>query len=60
MNTRRYLAKNQLEGERPTKFYCSMKKMMKVKAQFEEVHIVEKDKNGEEKIRVVKEQKAVE
>ena len=37
-----------------------MNKKMKAKAQFEEVHAVEKDRNGDEKIRVVKEQKAVE
>ena len=60
MNAKRYMAKNQLEGERPTKFFCSMNKKMKAKAQFEEVHVVEKDRNGDEKIRVVKEQKAVE
>ena len=60
MNTKRYLAKNQLEGERPTKFFCSMSKKMKAKAQFEEVHVVEKERNGDERMRVVKEQKAVE
>ena len=26
LNAKRYLAKSQLEGERPTKFFCSMKK----------------------------------
>ena len=60
MNARRYLAKNQIEGERPTKFFCSMNKNMKAKAQFEEVHVVEKERNGDERIRVVKEQKKVE
>ena len=57
MNARRYLAKKQLEGERPTKFFCSMNRKMKAKAQFEEVNVVEKDRNGEERIRIVKEQK---
>ena len=60
MNARRYLAKNQLEGERPTKFFCSMNRKMKSKAQFEEVHVSERDEKGEEKIRVIKEQRAVE
>ena len=46
-NARKYLAKNQLEGERPTKFFCSMNKKMKSKAQFEEVHIKERDEKGE-------------
>ena len=45
MNVRRYLAKNQLEGERPTKFFCSMNKKMKAKAQFEEVHVMERAEN---------------
>ena len=60
MNARRYLAKNQLEGERPTKFFCSMNKKMKAKTQFEEVHVVERDENGEGRKRIVKEQCAVE
>ena len=33
-----------------------MNKKMKNKAQFEEVHIKERDEKGEEKIRIVKEQ----
>ena len=40
MDARRYLAKNQLEGERPTRFFCSMNRKMKSKAQFEEVHVI--------------------
>ena len=50
LNARRYLTKNQLEGERPTKFFCNMNKKMKNKAQFEEVHIRERDEKGEERI----------
>ena len=37
-----------------------MNKKMKAKMQFEEVSVAEKDRNGDENIRVVKEQKAVE
>ena len=33
-NARRYFAKNNLEGERPTKFFSSMNKKIKDKAQF--------------------------
>ena len=49
-----------MEGERPTKFFCSMNKKMKARAQFEEVHVNEKDEKGNEKIRIVKEQLEVE
>ena len=50
----------QLEGEKPTKFFCNLNKKSFEKAQFEELHVVEKKPNGEEKIRVVTEQKAIE
>ena len=46
MNARKYLAKNQLEGERPTKFFCSMNKKMNAKTQFKEVHVKERDERG--------------
>ena len=29
MNARKYLVKNQLEGERPTNFFCTMNRKMK-------------------------------
>ena len=57
---RRYLVKNQLEGERPTKFFCSMNHKMKSKAQFEEVHVKERNERGEETMRLVKKQSSVE
>ena len=60
INARKYLAKNQLEGERPTKFFCSMNKKMKAKSQVEEVHVKKRDEKRDEKIRIVKEQWAVE
>ena len=50
----------QLEGEKPTKFFCNLNKKLLEKAQFEELHIVEKKPNGEEVIKVVTEQKAIE
>ena len=53
-------AKNQLEGERPTRFFCSMNRKMKARAQFEEIHIKEKNERGEEVVRVVKKQSSVE
>ena len=43
ISARRYFAKNQLEGERPTRFFCSMNKKMKSRAQFEEIHVKEKN-----------------
>ena len=60
MNARRYLAKSQLEGERPTKFFCSMNRKMKSKAQFEEVHVKERNERGEETVRFIKKQSSVE
>ena len=56
---RKYFAKLQLEGEKPSKFFCKMNKKQMEKAQFEELHIVE-EKEGEEKLRIVTEQKAIE
>ena len=57
---KKYFAKMQLEGERPTKFFCNMKKKRTEKAQFEELHIVEKKPGGEEQIKVITDQKLVE
>ena len=56
MNARKYLAKNQLEGERPTKFFCAVNRKMKSRAQFEEVHVKEKNDRGEETVKVVRKQ----
>ena len=55
-----YFAKNNLEGERPTKLFCSLSKKLKSKAQFETVHVKEVGANGEEVIREVKKQNEVE
>ena len=43
ISARRYFVKNQLEGERPTRFFCSRNKKMKSKAQFEEIQVKEKN-----------------
>ena len=59
-NARRYFAKNQLEGERLTRFFCSMNRKMKSKAQFEEVHVKERNERGEETVRIFKKQSSVE
>ena len=53
-SARKYFAKNQLEGKRPTRFFCSMNRKMKARAQFEEIHLKEKNERGEEVVRVVK------
>ena len=36
----KYFAKVQLEGEKPSKFFCSLNKKRMEKAQFDELHIV--------------------
>ena len=59
-NARRYFAKNNLEGERPTKFFCSLSKKLKSKAQFKTLHVKEVGDNGEEVIREVTKQNEVE
>ena len=60
MNARRFFAKSQLEGERTTKFCCSMNCKMKSRAQFKEVHVKETNERGEETVRIVKKQSLVE
>ena len=52
---RKFFAKMQLEGEKPTKFFCNLNKKRMEKAQFEELHVVEKKPNGEETVKVVTE-----
>ena len=60
VSARRYFANNQLEGERPMRFFCSMNKKIKSRAQFEEVHVKERNERGEEVTRIVKKQSSVE
>ena len=57
---RKYFAKLQLEGEKPLKFFCKMNKKQMGKAQFEELHIVERKEGGEERVKIITEQKAIE
>ena len=52
-SARRYFTKNNLEGERPTKFFCSMNKKTSKKYQFETLNVKETNERGEETIRVV-------
>ena len=59
-SAKRYFAKNNLEAERPTRFFCSMNKRMKSRAQFEEIHVKEKNERGKEVTRIVKKQSSVE
>merc|ERR1711951_73195 len=49
----------QLEGEKPTRFFCIYKKVG-AKAQFEVLHIEDVDENGVKMIRIVEDQDAIE
>ena len=57
---RKQFARIQLEGEKPSKFFCNLNKKIIAKAQFEELHIKEKDDRGVERIKVITEQKDIE
>ena len=59
-NANRYFAKNNLEGERQTRFFCSMNKKMKNRAQIDKVHVIEKNERGVEVTPVVTKQSSVE
>ena len=59
-SARKYFAKMQLEGEKPTKFFCNLNRKRLAKTQFEELHVVERNREGREEIRVVTEQKEIE
>ena len=52
---RKYFTKMQLEGEKPTKFFCNLNKKRRAQAQFEGLHVV-----GKEKVKVVIEQREIE
>ena len=43
---KKYFVKMQLEGEKPTKFFCKLNKKHLEKTQFEELHVVGKKPNG--------------
>ena len=59
-SARKYFTKMQLEGEKPPKFFCNLNKKRLAKAQFEELHVVEKKKEGKDEVRVVTDQKEIE
>ena len=54
---RKYFAKVQLEREKPSKVFCSLNEKRMEKAQFEELHIIEKKNYVPDEVRVLKEQK---
>ena len=56
----KYFTKMQLEGEKPTKFDCNLNKKRLAKAQFEELHVIKKNKEGPDEVRVVTNQKEIE
>ena len=57
---RKYFAKVQLEGKKPTSFFCNLNKKRLAKAQFEDLHVMEKNKDGREEVKIITEQKAIE
>ena len=44
----------QLEGEKPTRFFCKMNKKSLAKEQFEKLHVIEADKDGRESVKIIK------
>ena len=50
---RKSFVKMQLEGEKPTGFFCKMNRKHLAKAQFEEVHLEEVYEKGKETIRII-------
>ena len=58
--TRRKFVQMQIEGERPTRFFCKMNRKCLAKAQFEELHLEGVDENGKEVVKILKEQKSIE
>ena len=57
---RKYFAKVQIEGEKPTRFFCNLNKKRLAKAQFEESQVIEKNRDGWEEVRMITEQKSIE
>ena len=57
---RQCFVKMQLEGEKPTKYFCIMNKKFQTKAQFEEILLEEVDHKGKEVTRVVRDQEEIE
>ena len=57
---RKRFERMQLEGEKPTRFFCQMNKKIGAKAQFEVLHVEEEDEDGKKSVRIVQEQKEIE
>ena len=57
---RKSFERMQLEGEKPTRYFCSMNKKFQEKAQFEEIILEEVDESGKETTRVVRDQEEIE
>ena len=57
---RQCFVKMQLEGEKPTKYFCNMNKKFQAKAQFEEILLEEVNDKGKEVTRVVRDQEEIE
>ena len=59
-NARKCFVKMQLEGEKPTRYFCKMNKKFQAKAQFEEIHLEEVDNRGREVTKVIRDQDEIE
>ena len=57
---RKRFVQMQLEGEKPTKFFCKLNKKVGAKAQFEVLHVEDVDENGVKTIRVIEDQNEIE
>ena len=57
---RKSFERTQLEGEKPTRYFCSMNKKFQEKAQFEEIILEEVDESRKETTRVVRDQEEIE
>ena len=58
-NKGRQFVKMELEGEKPSKFFCRIYKKQVEKAQFDEGKKIEKDTNGKETTKVITDQKVI-
>ena len=57
---RKRFVQMQLEGERPTRFFCQLNKEAGAKAQFEVLHVEEVDEHGTKTTRVINDQNEIE
>ena len=57
---RKSFVKMQIEGEKPTQYFCKMNRKIRAKAQFEEILLEDFDKNGKEVTKVIKDQDEIE